>query len=245
MLTILSPAKNMRESSLDGLTVSRPCFLNRAEKLVEELKGYSPWQLEGPLALSPELAIKAHCFYQAWDKQATGSPAILTYRGLQFTHLEPESFTLCDHEFANGHLRILSALYGLLLPADGISPYRLELQSKVKIQGMNLYAFWGDSIKKELFRTENPVINLASGEYSRAVMRHLGPGERVITCDFLTTRGSKRRVIPTEAKMARGRMAQFIVKHRIDNPQHLRDFDWDGYAFVEKLSSDEDRKSVV
>ena len=44
MFIILSPAKNMQSSRLEGLTLSRPRFLAQTEQLVETLRKFSPWQ---------------------------------------------------------------------------------------------------------------------------------------------------------------------------------------------------------
>ena len=48
-------------------------------------------------------------------------------------------------------MRILSGLYGLLRPLDGIQPYRLEMGSRLKnARGANLHAYWGPVIAGEL-----------------------------------------------------------------------------------------------
>ena len=55
--------------------------------------------------------------------------------------------------FAQKHLRILSGLYGALKPLDVMNPYRLEMGTKLQINGWkNLYEFWGESVKKDLLK---------------------------------------------------------------------------------------------
>lgn len=70
-------------------------------------------------------------------------------------------------EYLNRHVRILSGLYGVLKPFDRIRPYRLEMASPLKIDGRNLYRFWGSDLAEEIFKTGEPVINLASEEYAK------------------------------------------------------------------------------
>ena len=39
-------------------------------------------------------------------------------------------------------------------------------------------------------------------------------------------------------KKARGAMAGYAIRNRITEPEGLKGFDWEGYAFNESLSSD-------
>ncbi len=45
-------------------------------------------------------------------------------------------------------------------------------------------------------------------------------------------------MLATAAKMARGRMARYIVKEQIDDPEGLKDFCWNGYTFIPHLSDE-------
>ena len=54
----------------------------------------------------------------------------------------------------------------MLNPFDGVVPYRLEMQAKLKVDDKkNLYEFWGDSLYNELRKESNVILNLASKEY--------------------------------------------------------------------------------
>ena len=64
-------------------------------------------------------------------------------------------------------------------------------------------------------------VNLASNEYSKAVRPYLLPADRMVTCEFLTYRKGKLRCLATVAKMARGRMARYIIENRIEAPEQL------------------------
>ena len=84
------------------------------------------------------------------------------------------------------NLRIISGLYGLLKPLDKIMPYRLEMGTKLKINGYkNLYEFWGNKITDQLLNEcnkEDVIVNLASNEYSKAI--NLNSFENVLTPVF-------------------------------------------------------------
>ena len=72
-------------------------------------------------------------------------------------------------EYLEQNLRILSGFYGILRPFDGVIQYRLEMGAKlVGATYQDLYEFWGAELYTELYRTQEPVINLASKEYSKS-----------------------------------------------------------------------------
>lgn len=233
MLLILSPAKNMRAPARKAPFVTSPRFSEQTGALFERLRGLAPYELESLLHTSPALALRACQDFAAWEP-AGGAPALLCYDGLAYRNLDADTLSDEDLRFAQEHLRILSAFYGVLRPLDAIRPYRLEMAHKPG--GASLYDFWGDTLARDLFAGGGPVVNLASKEYSRAVSGYLAPGAPFITCDFLTYRRGKLQTLATAAKMARGRMARFALENRIDRVDGLLEFSWEGFAFEPALS---------
>ena len=78
------------------------------------------------------------------------TPAILSYEGIQYQYMAPSVFEENQYDYIQEHLRILSGFYGVLKPMDGVTPYRLEMQAKLSVQGKkNLYDFWGNSYMKK------------------------------------------------------------------------------------------------
>ena len=237
MIVFLSPSKNMQNGALPSGKPGGLRYPEKTKKIAALLKKYQPWEFEHLLKLNPELAWDAFARYQDMDFSRPGVPALLAYKGLAFLHLNARDFTREDFAFAQRHVRILSAPYGMLLPKDGIQPYRLELRCKLRIDGKTLYKVWGDQIYRDLFVPGGPVINLASKEYSQLVTPFVKPRDELITCDFMTPVRGKLRTLPSRAKMARGEMTRFIVKNRLTKPEELKRFTRDGYQFAEGLSS--------
>ena len=102
------------------------------------------------------------------------TPAVLAYEGIQYQYIAPGVFTEQAFSYIQEHLRILSGFYGVLRPFDGVTPYRLEMQAKLKLdEAKNLYGFWGDSIAKHILKETDCIVNLASKEYSECVSRYL------------------------------------------------------------------------
>ena len=135
------------------------------------------------------------------------------------------------------HLRILSGFYGILRPFDGVTPYRLEMQAKLRMgEAKDLYAFWGDAIARELTEGTDCVVNLASKEYSQAVEPWLPEGVRLITCVFGEEKNGKVIEKGTQCKMARGEMVRWMAENRVTDPEDLKAFDRLKYRFAPEYS---------
>lgn len=112
------------------------------------------------------------------------------------------------------------AFYGPLRPLDAIQPYRLELAHK--LDGKSLYDFWGRAFYDDLFGDGDDIAITSRRTNTQGRAPYLLPADRMITCEFLTYRKGKLRCLATIAKMARGRMARYIIEHRIQAPDtHL------------------------
>jgi cytoplasmic iron level regulating protein YaaA (DUF328/UPF0246 family) len=134
------------------------------------------------------------------------------------------------------HLRILSGLYGVLRPLDRMHPYRLEMGTKLQNpRGKDLYAFWGETVTGALNEAlaangAGAVVNLASEEYFRSVKPRLLDAP-VITPVFEDWKNGKYKIISFFAKRARGMMARYAAQRALTDPERLKEFDVDGYAF--------------
>lgn len=246
MLIVISPAKTLDfESPAATAQSSMPAFAAESKRLVERLRALSVSEVGQLMDLSPDLAALNHARFAAW--RARHSPrnsrqALLAFRGDVYLGLRAETFSAADFAFAQEHLRILSGLYGVLRPLDLIQPYRLEMGTRlVNERGPNLYAFWGRRIGERLARQlascgASELVNLASQEYFRAVDSRCLPAP-VITPVFKEYRGGRLKIVSFSAKRARGQMAGFAIRHRLDRAEELKSFTEDGYAFDASLST--------
>jgi cytoplasmic iron level regulating protein YaaA (DUF328/UPF0246 family) len=79
------------------------------------------------------------------------------------------------------------------------------------------------------------LVNLASEEYFKAVpLRALG--YPVVQPVFQERKGAAWKVVSFQAKRARGAMTRYAIEHRIEDPELLKRFDRDGYAFAPEAS---------
>lgn len=247
MLTILSPAKTLDfDSSFTTPPLTKPTFLEDSLELVKLLKSMTPTEIANLMKISDSLAELNWARYQNFSFSFSFSlckPAITSFRGDVYQAFERENLSEADYQFLQQHLRILSGLYGILKPLDGIQPYRLEMGTSLKnSRGKNLSSFWQNKVTQYLATTleqqQNSVlINLASKEYFDLVALESLPFP-VITITFKEQRQGKLKVIPLQAKKARGIMANWIIKHKIDTPQELFNFGEDQYKYQPDISSE-------
>ena len=245
MLAIISPAKSLDyERAVPALDFTRPVFEKEAALLAKAAAKMSEKQLSDLMHISDKLASLNVERFRGFAK-APERPAIYAFAGDVYTGFEVHSLEEEAVLFAQDHLRILSGLYGLLRPLDEIRPYRLEMGTRWAPGERDLYHHWGNRIahrvEEELKATGgDTIINIASQEYWRAVDGRLGRGIRVIDIDFREEGPKGLRFNSFAAKRARGMMARYMSEHRLTDPEALKGFDSDGYAF-DPENSDEGR----
>lgn len=245
MLILLSPAKSLNFEPTDRTEYSMPRLLDNSDRLVKELKKKSARSLKKLMSVSDAIAELNVQRFQEYERPfAFGSAkqAVLAFDGDVYTGMQAETFTEEDLDFAQEHLRILSGLYGLLRPMDLIRAYRLEMGTKLRTgRRKNLYEFWGEKIteliNEDLAETEgNVILNLASQEYFKSVNTKKLAG-RLVTVHFKENRKGELKVISFNAKKARGAMAALAIKHRIIDPEELKELTPEGYDFSPEHSS--------
>lgn len=243
MIAILSPAKTLDLTPVNiENEFSTPKFLNEAEIIMQELKKLQVHDICTLMKVNEQLGVSTFIRNQEWERfdGINEKPCVLSFKGEAYRGLNANEFTKEDLEFCNEHLRILSGLYGILKPLDGIKPYRLEMGTKISIDNKkDLYNFWriilSEEIENQVKQQEEKVLlNLASEEYFKVLdTKHK---LRVVTPVFKERKGFDYKNITVYAKKARGLMINYIVKNRIDNVEKIKQFNLEGYIFNEELS---------
>lgn len=248
MLTILSPAKTLDyQSPLPTNEFSQPEFLKDSARLIRVLRTRTPEQLCELMHISSKLGEVNHQRNRTWQAPFTpdnARPAIFAFKGDVYLGLKAYALGEADLAFAQDHLRILSGLYGLLRPLDLMQPYRLEMGTALENpKGPDLYSYWKSGltrrIKQELQAQTMPaLINLASNEYFNALDADK-LGVPIIAPQFKDFSSGKYRFLSFFAKQARGSMAAWIIRCRLDDPGQLKDFNVDGYRYSRTDSTPE------
>lgn len=247
MLTLLSPAKNLDfERNRNDVERTEPRLSADTATLIKRTKKLSRAKIRKLMDLSDDLAELNYERFQALAKDPdpnTTQPAILAFNGDVYRGLDAMTMDGTTLEFAQDHVRILSGLYGILRPFDGIHPYRLEMGTRLDTdRGTNLYTFWGTKLAELLnedceARGVTTILNLASQEYSKAVDRKALNGT-LIDVTFKERKNGKSKVISFYAKYARGRMARWVCDNKITSPVDLQAFNLDDYEIDPSESSE-------
>lgn len=239
MRIIISPAKKMKVDTDSFPYRDLPVFLSNTEEICGELRSMSYEELKKLWKCNDQIAQLNVRRLQDMDLYNRLTPAVLAYEGIQYQYMAPGVFTDQEFGYIQEHLRILSGFYGILRPFDGVTPYRLEMQAKLKIgECKDLYAYWGDRLAQTLCAESNCILNLASREYSICVSKYLPDTARFITCVFGEENDGKVIEKGTMCKMARGEMVRFMAQYQIENPDQIKSFDRLNYRFDESRSDD-------
>lgn len=239
MKIIISPAKKMNTDT-DSLPVtSLPAFLERTRVLCRAVQALSYEEARALWKCNDRLAKLNYRRFMEMDLEGNLTPAVLSYEGLQYQHMAPRVFTRAALDYLDGHLRILSGFYGVLRPFDGVTPYRLEMQAKLSVDGAkDLYAFWGADLAPALAQDAGWVLDLASKEYSDAVAKHLPPSVRLVRCVFGEEQEGRVVEKGTLCKMTRGEMVRYMAEIGAECPEDLLAFDRLGHRFSPEHSSE-------
>lgn len=235
MLIILSPSKTIdfrKESRQENATI--PLFLPEAKELIARLSSFTVQEMMEQEKLSPKLAQLTyehiHTFHLSLSRK---KQAIFAYTGHVYDKLDAGTLDDRARGYLDNHLRIFSALYGVLKPSDEIQAYRLDMNSRLI---PDLYAYWKGKVTnvvaEELVQHHQVLVNLASTEYFKMLdLTILSPSVRIITPVFQQEKNGRFVTGSMYAKQARGAMLRFMSLHQIEEPEYLKAFTDEGYCF--------------
>ena len=219
MLVFISCAKTMAaRCSVVVPEVTVPKFETEAVRNALEMSQYSVSELERLLRVNTKIAAE--------------------------NRLRFHDFCSEDFRYAQEHLRITSFLYGLLRPLDGIKPYRLEGDVRLPEKGgISMFDYWKplltDYFIEEIKNCGGVLINLASAEMKDLFdWKRVEQEVRVITPEFQVWKAGQPKTVVIYAKMCRGEMTRFIVKNRLECPEELKSFSWEGFVWDEIRSTE-------
>jgi cytoplasmic iron level regulating protein YaaA (DUF328/UPF0246 family) len=245
MLCVISPAKRLDRSDWDrdmpGLTT--PDWTADTQTLADLARGLDVADYQRLMHISAKQAAEVREYYDTFAFPHTpgnAKPACLMFAGDTYIGLNAATLPKKDLAYAQDHVLIISGLYGKLRPLDLVRPFRLDMGTRLgNPRGQDLYAYWGskiaDAICAQMKATQaKALVNLASVEYFKAAREDLlsQRGIRVITPSFKEIRdGGEIKVMSLFAKRARGAMARWIVENRVTDPEQIKTFAIDDYAF--------------
>jgi cytoplasmic iron level regulating protein YaaA (DUF328/UPF0246 family) len=204
-------------------------FYEESQHLYQQLQSFSKQELVDKQKVSNSIAQK---LYNSYHSKPTYGNTLYSYTGTSFSQLQLGTWTKDDRNYADEHIRIISALYGVLRPRDSIQHHRLDFTDS--LLGINLYEYWKSHIQTE-FGTEKCIINLASQEYAK-IFDGWFQGD-MVTCDFYLEKEGKRKVVAIHAKKQRGKMVEALVKNKVTDFDFFKKYSSDGFSYDNEAST--------
>ena len=236
MKILISPAKSLDfENNVETSISSKPIFANQAYKINNTIKNLSAPDLSSLMGISPKLSELNWSRNQDFQKiDSKEKEAIFAFNGDVYDGIDANTINTSNHEKLQNSLRILSGLYGILKPFDKIKAYRLEMGTKISINGSkNLYDFWKENVTKSLVNEVNEndiIVNLASNEYFSVIDQSL-ISNTIVNPQFKDFKNGKLKIISFYAKKARGLMTRFLIDNEINSLSEIESFNSSGYMF--------------
>lgn len=244
MKILLSPAKMMSLETNADWKATTPQFLEHSQEIMNVMKEMSATDLETLMKISKDIADMNVERNQEWSVKPTAKKSVsaaLAFKGEVYRALNAETLSEDAQKYMNKNVFLLSGLYGMLRPADKIMLYRLEMGSKLDVNGSkNLYGFWKEiltpffnsKLKKDEF-----ILNLASNEYAK-VLDKKALKVPMVEVEFQDYKDGKLKKIMMYFKHARGAMARYCAENNVQTLDEVKAFDVDGYRYDENLSKE-------
>ena len=243
MQIILASAKIMNDKlkSVPDISLSTPRFQNEADAFARDMAQYSAETIAEILGCSQQIAVQNKLRFMQFFDERPKLPAILAYHGQAYKHLMAETLNVDDLNYSQEKLWITSFLYGLLRPLDGILPYRMEGHIELPSgAGQNMFGFWKSRLTDVLIDAvkadDGILLHLATEEYQHLFdWQHVRKEVRIIQPLFYVRKGKDLKIQAVWAKTCRGAMTRFIIDNLITNPEDLKAFSYEGFAYEPKL----------
>jgi len=238
-ITVLIHSSKTMRSPAAMSPATTPLLIDKAKPLAAYLQTLTVTQLQAAMHISEPLSRKVHGMLAAWNTSPDQqSLAVDSFVGDIYSGLRASTLSKNDRDYAQQTLRILSGLYGILRPYDGVCPYRLEMGYTLPDQSFgNLYKYWGSDIA-EILPKDGLIVNLSAVEYTKTVIPFVDDA-RVVAPRFLTINsktGEPTQVI-VHTKIARGAFARWLMTSRISSPQEMTQFNDLNYRYNAALST--------
>ena len=224
---ILLPPSEGKTASATGAAVqldslSHPGLANARRRVGDALVKVSGQRnAYDVLGVGPSLGAEVERNRILWDNPA--APASAVYTGVLYDAAGAADWTGTDLERAGERVRIVSALWGAVSPADRIPAYRLSMSTSLGRIGP-LASFWRQQLAEELGHLAHGrlVIDCRSSSYV-AAWRPAGTPHVSVRVE--RELNGKRTVVSHMAKHTRGLLTGALVKADAvpESPQDLAD----------------------
>lgn len=229
MKIIFSPSKEMSFQSPFNEAVN---YSDKTKLIISALQKLNKNEIKKIYKISDKVADEVANYIDSFDSEESYR-AIEMYTGLAFRKFDVASLNTDKRAYLDNHLIILSAFYGPINPEKLVRPYRLDMNTGIKINGLSLKNFWKDEFNDTFYDGET-ILNLASDEFSSLIDRKRF---KIYDFEFFEKKDGNLKSHSTISKKSRGLMLNYICKNKIENIINLKNFNLEGFKFDEEHST--------
>ena len=230
MKIIFSPSKEM---SFSNPYKEATNYSDKTKQIMDVLQKLNKDEIKKIYKISDKVADEVANYINNFDSEESYR-AIEMYTGLAFRKFDVASLKLDERAYLEDHLIILSAFYGPINPEKLVRPYRLDMNTGIKIDGLSLKNFWKDEFNDAFYDGET-ILNLASDEFSSLLDRKRF---KIYDFEFFEKKDGNLKSHSTISKKSRGLMLNYICKTKIENLEDLKNFNLEEFKFDEELSTE-------
>lgn len=220
MLILLPPSEGksspQRGAAVDPAALSHPGLAAARRRVLDALQSVSARpDATDLLKVNASLADQVHANLSL--HQAPAAPAAQVYSGVLYEAAGLVDLHGTARRRANASVRIFSALWGVLTPADRIPGYRLSMQASLPdIPPLGTY--WAAHLG-EVFDPggTDVVLDCRSGAYAPAWTP--APGREWLSVRVVAERNGRRTVVSHHAKHTRGVLTGHLLRRPVPLPR--------------------------
>lgn len=225
MKIIISPAKVQDGKTRFDLPFEPLLYKCKTDFLRNDIGQMTKNQVGKLMKIKNKLLDTTYDFYQT-DQETYH--AVNLYNGIVYKEINTNLYDAFQVNYMQEHLRILSAMYGVLEPLTGIKPYRLDMT--MKPNKLDLYKYWQEDVENHF--TGETIVNLASLEFSKMIPFPM------VNIHFKELKDEEYKIVTVRAKKARGLMVDYMISNMVSDIEGIKHFTEDGYRFNQGLSDE-------
>lgn len=233
-MKILIPSA--KELNLDIQSQSFQPLSSETKAIVSAFSSLSLTEIQQAYKIKKDMAAKVQTQWQVLhQKNVQNYPAYLLLDGLMYRQFNKENYSIEENQYIHDFLSITSALYGVIRADTPIAPYRLDFQTKGKIQGKSLRKFWQSHFDQAV-KNEKLILSLLSSEFEEVFSKDLQ--QNFYQCVFMEEKEGKRKIHSTISKKARGKMIKELILNQVQSINDVRKLTFDGFCLQENESTE-------
>ncbi|CYV16875.1 TPA: peroxide stress protein YaaA [Streptococcus suis] len=208
---------------------------DRSKQVLDAISQFDVKKMAAFYKLNEEKAeLEADRWHRIRTGQAKTYPAWQLYDGLMYRYMDRRGIGSKEENYLRDHVRVATALYGLIHPFEFISPHRLDFQGSLKIGNQSLKQYWRPYYDQEVGDDEL-ILSLASSEFEQVFSPQIQ--KRLVKILFMEEKADQLKVHSTISKKGRGRLLSWLAKNNIQKLSDIQDFKVDGFEYCASEST--------